>query len=217
MCNIQTMGKSNKTKVLTKTSARGGKRPGAGRKPGQGRYGEGTALVRVPNSQLVSVNKFLEVFEKRVAGTRAAAKKLAGQMMLPLGEPPAQRIPLYECGIARDFPSPADNYIKDRLDLNKLLVRNQSATFFLRVRGDSMASAGIHDGDILVADRSVQPDHRSVVVAVVDGEVIVRRLIKRGGSVELHAENPEYAPLRFQDGGELTIWGVVTSAVHEVK
>lgn len=211
------MGKSSKNKVLSKPSARGGKRPGAGRKPGQGRYAEGTSVVRVPNSQVVTVKKFLEAFEKRVAATRKAAKKLAGQMMLPLGEPPAQRIPLFGYSVSAGFPSLADDCIKDRLDVNQLLVSSWSATFFLRAKGDSMIGAGIHDGDIVVVDRSVQPDDRSVVVAVVDSEVIVRRLIKRGASVELHADKPEYTPLRFQDGSELTIWGVVTSSVHEVK
>lgn len=211
------MAKSSKTKPLPKPAARGGKRPGAGRKPGQGRYGEGTTVVRVPNSQIVSVSKFLEAYEKRVAGTRKAAKKLAGQMMLPLAEPPAQRIPLYGYSISAGFPSPADDYIEDRLDLNQLLVSNQPATFFLRVKGDSMINAGIHDGDIIVVDRSVQPVDRSVVVAVVDGELTVKRLVTRSGSAELHAENPKYAPIRFQDGQELTIWGVVTSAVHQVK
>lgn len=211
------MVKSSKAKPLPKHVARGGKRPGAGRKPGQGRYGEGTTVVRVPNSQIVSVGKFLEAYEKRVAGTRKAAKKLAGQMMLPLAEPPAQRIPLYGHSVSAGFPSPADDYIEERLDLNQLLVSNQPATFFLRVKGDSMINAGIHDGDIIVVDRSVQPVDRSVVVAVVDGELTVKRLIMRSGTAELHAENPKYAPIRFQDGQELTIWGVVTSAVHQVK
>jgi DNA polymerase V len=211
------MTKSTKVKAQPPASNRGGKRAGAGRKPGQGRYGEGTTVVRVPNSQIISVSKFLEAYKKRVAGTREAAQRLAGQMMLPLAEPPAQRIPLYGHSISAGFPSPADDHIEDRLDLNQLLVSNQSSTFFLRVKGDSMINAGIHDGDIIVVDRSVQPVDRSVVVAVVDGELTVKRLITRGGTAELHAENPKYAPIRFHDGQELTIWGVVTSAVHQVK
>lgn len=211
------MAKSSKAKPLPKLSSRGGKRPGAGRKPGQGRYGEGTSVVRVPNSQIVSVNKFLDAYEKRVAGTRKAAKKMSGQMMLPLAEPPAQRIPLYGHSISAGFPLPADDCIEDWLDLNQFLVSNQPATFFLRVKGDSMINAGIHDGDIIVVDRSVQPVDRSVVVAVVDGELTVKRLIMRSGAAELHAENPKYAPIRFQDSQEMSIWGVVTSAVHQVK
>jgi DNA polymerase V len=80
-----------------------------------------------------------------------------------------------------------------------------------------MINAGIHDGDIIVVDRSVEPVDRSVVVAVIDGELTIKRLVKRNGVAELHAENPKYEPIRFKEGQELTIWGVVTSAVHTVK
>ena len=130
---------------------------------------------------------------------------------------PVQRIPLFGHTVPAGFPSPADDYVEDRLDLNQLLVQNKSATFFLRVKGDSMIHAGIHDGDIIVVDRSVEPVDRAVVVAVIDGELTIKRLIKRNGEVELHAENPKYAPIRFKEGQVLTIWGVVTSAVHSVK
>jgi DNA polymerase V len=130
---------------------------------------------------------------------------------------PVQRIPLFGHTVPAGFPSPADDYVEDRLDLNQLLVQNQSATFFLRVKGDSMVNAGIHDGDIIVVDRSVEPTDRSVVVAVIDGELTIKRLVKHNGVIELHAENPGYAPIRFKEGQELTIWGVVTSSVHTVK
>lgn len=211
------MAKSGKVKTLAKPSARGGKRPGAGRKPGQGRYAEGTSVVRVPNSQLVSVNRFLDAFEKRVAATRRAATKLAGQMMLPLAEPPAQRIPLYGYGVAPGFPPLTEIGIEDRLDLNQLLVSNREATFFLRVSGDVMVGAGVHDGDIVVVNRTLEPVDGSVVVAVVDAELTVRRLIHRNGVAELHAENPKYGPIRLRDGAGSAILGVVTSAVHLVK
>jgi DNA polymerase V len=139
------------------------------------------------------------------------------QVLLPGRMAPIQLTPLYSHSISAGFPSPADDYIEDRLDLNELLVNNKAATFFLRVKGDSMVNAGIHHGDIIVVDRSVQPVHRSIVVAVVDGELTVKRLITRSASAELHAENPKYAPICLQEGQELTIWGVVTSSVHQVK
>lgn len=138
-------------------------------------------------------------------------------VLLPGKMAPVQLTPLYSHSISAGFPSPADDYIEDRLDLNQLLVNNKAATFFLRVKGDSMVNAGIHHGDIIVVDRSVQPAPRSIVVAVVDGELTVKRLITRNGSAELHAENPKYAPICLQEGQELTIWGVVTSSVHQVK
>lgn len=140
-----------------------------------------------------------------------------GQVLLPDKLTPVQLTPMYSHSVSAGFPSPADDYIEDRLDLNTLLVNNKAATFFLRVKGDSMLNAGIHHGDIIVVDRSVQAVHRSIVVAVVDGELTVKRLLNRGGVTELHAENPKYLPIRLQEGQELTIWGVVTSSVHQVK
>lgn len=130
---------------------------------------------------------------------------------------PVVLLPLYGHKVSAGFPSPADDYVEDRLDLNQLLVQNKSATFFLRVKGDSMIGAGIHDGDIIVVDRSVEATDGSVVVAVTDGELTIKRLVLCTGAAELHAENPKYPPIRFKEGQELTIWGVVTSSVHPVQ
>ena len=149
--------------------------------------------------------------------SHAIQSAVAEQILLPGKISPIQLTPLYSHSISAGFPSPADDYIEDRLDLNELLVNNKPATFFLRVKGDSMINAGIHHGDIIVVDRSVQPANRSIVVAVLDGELTVKRLITRSGIAELHAENPKYAPICLQEGQELTIWGVVTSSVHQVK
>lgn len=130
---------------------------------------------------------------------------------------PVASLPLFGHKVVAGFPSPADDYIEDFLDLNQLLVQNRAATFFLRVAGDSMVNAGIHGGDIIVVDRSIAPVDRSVVVAVVDGELTVKRLVLRRGTAELHAENPKYAPIRFREGQELTLWGVVTHSLHPVR
>jgi len=138
-------------------------------------------------------------------------------MLQPAQHAPLQHIPLYGHKVPAGFPSPADDYVEDQLDLNQLLVQNKSATFFLRVKGDSMINAGINDGDIIVVDRSVEAVDRSVVVAVIDGELTVKRLVFRNGVAELHAENPKYAPILCKLEQELTIWGVVTSAVHSVR
>lgn len=138
-------------------------------------------------------------------------------VLLPCLVARPEPLTLYGHKIAAGFPSPADDYVETRLDLNQLLVRNRSATFFLRVKGDSMVNAGIHDGDIIVVDRSLEAADRSVVVAVIDGELTVKRLRLCDGRAELHAENPDYAPIRPGTGQELTIWGVVTGAVHTVK
>lgn len=134
----------------------------------------------------------------------------------PGGTGATRNIPLFAHAVPAGFPSPADDYVEDVLDLNKLLIQNKPATFFLRVKGDSMINAGIHDGDIIVVDRSLEPVDRSVVVAVVDNELTIKRLIRRSGIAELHAENPKYQPIRLKEGQELTIWGVVTGSVHSV-
>ena len=128
-----------------------------------------------------------------------------------------QYLPLYGHKVSAGFPSPADDYVEGKLDLNQLLIQNKSATFCLRVKGDSMINAGIHDGDIIVVDRSVKAVGRSVVVAVIDGELMVKRLVYINGIAELHAENPKYTPILLKESQELTIWGVVTNAVHSVR
>ncbi len=135
----------------------------------------------------------------------------------PSRRAPLQHIPLYGYKVPAGFPSPADDYVEDRLDLNQLLVQNKAATFFLRVKGDSMINAGIHDSDIIVVDRSLEAVNRSVVVAVIDGDLTVKRLVLRNDVAELHAENPKYAPILCKEGQDLVIWGVVTSALHSVK
>lgn len=133
--------------------------------------------------------------------------------LLPLAMP----FPLFLSRVPAGFPSPADDYIEKHIDLNAHLVRHPSATFFLRVQGDSMTGAGIFDKDLLVVDRAVKPSHNAIVIAVVDGELTVKRLVLRdGGGVELHPENANYPVLRLTEHQELNIWGVVTHVVHRV-
>lgn len=111
-----------------------------------------------------------------------------------------------QCG----FPSPAEDHVEQPLDLSTLLVRQPDATFFMRVRGPSMRDAGIDDGDLVVIDRSVQPRHGHIVVAVVDGEFTIKRLHKKKQVVRLEAANPTFSHIELKDGQELTVWGVVT-------
>ena len=112
------------------------------------------------------------------------------------------------------FPSPADDFVEGALDLNAHLVRNAAATFYVRASGDSMTGAGIFPGDILVVDRSIEPAHGKIVIAILNGALTVKRLHKRTGQVQLHSENPAYAPIAITEGEELLIWGVVTNVVH---
>ncbi len=118
--------------------------------------------------------------------------------------------------VSAGFPSPASDYEEDRLDLNRYLVRNPAATFFVRVSGDSMLGAGIHEGDILVIDRSLEPRDKSIVIANIDGELTVKRMRIRGKKVTLEAENEKYEPTAPAGESSLEIWGVVTNVIHPV-
>ena len=117
---------------------------------------------------------------------------------------------------ASGFPSPSRDYFDGRIDLNRHLIRDITSTYVVRVSGDSMSGTGISDGDELIVDRSLTPRDGSVVVAVLDGELAVRRLRLTGRGIVLAAENPGYADLPVPDPAALTIWGVVTRCLHHV-
>jgi len=123
---------------------------------------------------------------------------------------------LYLSPIEAGFPSPAEDYLDRRLDLHEHLVRNRASTFFLRAHGDSMTGAGIHDGDLLIVDRAEAAGHNKVVIAALDGELTVKRLLRRNGRVLLVPENPDYAEIDITEHEHVHIWGVVTYAVHKV-
>ena len=125
--------------------------------------------------------------------------------------------PLLLCGISAGFPSPADDYIDRLLDLNELLIKNPPATFFVKVAGDSMTGVGINSGDILIVDRSIEAANGKVVIAAVNGELTVKRLLKDNNSCSLVAENPDYAPLEINEESQCEIWGVVTSVIHQFE
>jgi DNA polymerase V len=125
-------------------------------------------------------------------------------------------LPFYLSRVPAGFPSPAGDYVESRIDLNEWLVRNELATYFVRVEGNSMAGE-IHSGDVLVIDRSLEPRHGDVVIACVDGEATVKRLLLEGGRCFLAADNTEYPRLEVEGERELVIWGVVTYAIRRVR
>lgn len=126
------------------------------------------------------------------------------------------KLPLYECPIPAGFPSPAEDYMGDKLDLNDLLIKKPAATFFVRVEGDSMTGAHINHNDILVVDRSLTPKHGDIVIAEVDGELMVKRLHLKG-RVMLCPENDRYRPIPVSSESELAVWGVATSVIHPLR
>ncbi|MBN2210921.1 MAG: translesion error-prone DNA polymerase V autoproteolytic subunit [Sedimentisphaerales bacterium] len=123
-------------------------------------------------------------------------------------------LPLQLERVAAGFPSPADDYMEGRLDLNQFLIEHPAATYYVRAGGDSMIGAGIHDGDILVVDRAVAARNGSVVIAAIDGELTVKRLHRNCGGIQLLAENENYPPQHVCPDAELTIWGVVRYVIH---
>jgi DNA polymerase V len=130
---------------------------------------------------------------------------------------PALRRPLFLSRVEAGFPSPADDYIETTLDLNDLLIKRESSTFFVRASGGSMTEAGIHDGDVMIVDRAVEPEDGSVVVAALDGDLTVKRYRIFSGQPYLMPESDGHDPIPVKAGQELVVWGVVKHVVHEVS
>ena len=129
------------------------------------------------------------------------------------GDTPRVR-PLLLCPVSAGWPSPSEDYIEGKLNLHSHVVRNESATFFVKAGGDSMLGAGIHEGDLLVVDRSISPVPGKVVIACVEGEFTVKQLARCGGRLLLLPENPDYREIDITGCEDVQIWGVVTYVVH---
>ena len=119
------------------------------------------------------------------------------------------------CGsVVAGFPSPAEQYHETPLDLNELLVKRPAATFFVRVQGDSMIGEGIHDGDILVVDRSLRPASGDVIIACVDGDFTVKTYRRDKEGVRLEPANPDFPAIHIRRGQQLDYFGKVTASIH---
>ena len=119
-------------------------------------------------------------------------------------------------GVSAGFPSPADDFKELRISIDQEVVRNEEATFYARVSGESMQGAGLDDGDLLVIDRSLEPQDSKIAVCFIDGEFTVKRLKVEENCVYLMPENPKYQPIKVTEDNELIIWGVVTYVVKKV-
>ena len=119
--------------------------------------------------------------------------------------------------VSAGFPSPADDYIELGIDLNKYLIKNPVSTFFLRVSGNSMTNAGIYNNDLLVIDRSINPNPGHIVVALLDGEFTLKRLIKEKDNYYLKADNKNYPAISLYEYVDIQIWGVAICSIHELK
>lgn len=126
--------------------------------------------------------------------------------------------PLYEWKLPAGFPSPAQDYLEQNaLDLNTYLVHHKAATYFFNVKGDSMMNAGIHDGDKVLVDKAVNPQHKHIVVAIYNNEYTLKELFRKDGIIELRPANPAYQAIRLEEGDELIVWGVVTAVIRKLS
>lgn len=165
-------------------------RKGAGRSRGQGKFQEPTKPIRVPVSVIGRVVDFIDN---------------NGYVL-----------PLYHCSVSAGFPSPVGDHIADHIDLNQYLIKHPTATFLVRVIGDSMINAGINQNDILVVDRNIEARDGRIVIAAINGELTVKRLSKTEEGVFLLPENDNYSPIKIEENNENIVWGVVTNVIHKV-
>lgn len=181
------------------SQGRGGSRDGAGRKPF---YNEPTKAVRIPASRVVEIKNYLTETKKQRFNEVASITLIDATTQM--------KIPLASEKVAAGFPSPAQDYIDRTLDLNEHLIQNEAATFIVKVASLSMRDAGIDIDDELVVDRSLEAKHEDIVIALIDNDFTVKRLMIEGDTHWLKAENPDFSDIHLKENQELVIWGVVT-------
>ena len=191
----------------------GGKRPGAGRKPGNS-MAQPTTVIRVPVNTAETIKNFVSTLKEK-----HSLQGQAGVVDLIQFTQAKQRVifPFYTSKVAAGFPSPADDHVEQRLNPSDYLVENDTTTFFVRVKGDSMIEAGIFDNDVLVIDRSRTQQTGDIVLAVLDGEFTVKTLDWSRKNVKLIPANRNYPVIEIKKGQSLEIWGVVTGSMRKFK
>jgi len=194
-------------KSIKNKGNRGGFRLGAGRKSGSGLYGEQTKVIRVPRSSVSDIKKYINLF--RSSNVEEVSLAYKNTTHNPLA--------LFEHKVPAGFPSPADDHIEKRLDLNEYLIKKSDATFFVKIKGDSMIDASINDGDIVIVDRSMQAKVGDIVLASVDGNFTIKTLSKYKLNPRLLPANDKYKPIEINDNTQFELWGVVTGAVRKFK
>lgn len=190
-------------------SGHGGKRQGAGRKPGRGPHGEPTKVMRIPLSKVTLIKQWLDQRHTTITSLPEGFKTIHAEQSIDL--------PLFSHKIAAGFPSPADDNLEETIDLNAAFVQSANTSFVVRVQGDSMKNAGILHGDQLVVDRSIEPTSGKIVIASIDGDLTVKRLERRANKVWLYPDNPAFQPIEIGEESELIIWGVVVSVLRKLN
>ena len=126
-------------------------------------------------------------------------------------------LPLLGFSVSAGFPSPADDYTEENIDLNEYLIKNPFSTFFIRVKGESMINSGIHNQDLIVVDKSLIAKPGSIVIAMIDGGFTIKRLDKKNDELYLKAENDNYPDLDLRNYRNIQIWGVVIYSIHNFR
>lgn len=124
-------------------------------------------------------------------------------------------LPFIDTGVSAGFPSPAEDYIEQRIDLNGVLIKNPSSTFYAKVKGNSMKGAGVYDGDIVIIDKSLVPSQDSLLVCFLDGEFTLKKVKKVNDDLFLIPENPDFKPIKINPESDFRLWGVVTYTIHK--
>ena len=156
-------------------SNRGGKRENAGRPRGQGKYGEPTTTMRIPESQGATIKNFLDAYQRKRTDSDSEATNV-DEFFIPVISDQPTLLPLFSTKVAAGFPSPADDHVEKSLDVSEFLIDHAASTFFVTIKGDSMIDVGLLPGDKVVVDRSKTPGIGDIVLAVVDREFTVKSL-----------------------------------------
>lgn len=190
---------------------RGGKRENAGRPQGSGKYNEKTTVMRIPCKRKEEIEMLLK-FPYKLKPEPSTT--IVDEVFTPIiGKKCSQTF--YAAFVSAGLPSPTEDYVEGKIDLNEHLLQNPESTFFIRVTGDSMIDVGIHPGDLLIVDRSLRPSSGKIIIAVVNGELTVKRLMKKSNNkLFLMPENVHYPAIEINEDTEFMIWGVVTNVVH---
>ena len=136
--------------------------------------------------------------------------------IFPINTSSVLELPMVDNGISAGFPSPADDFLDASIDLNKIFIKNKDATFYGRVKGDSMIGAGLSDGDLLIIDKSIEPKDGKIAVCFIDGEFTVKRINITTDVIWLIAENKNYKPIKVTKDNDFLIWGIVTNVIKAV-
>lgn len=168
----------------------GGKRKGAGRPPGRGPYGEATKPIRLPESLIKPVMRFV---------------KNRGY-----------QIPFYSSKVSAGLPFSVEDHVEAHIDLNDYLIKHPADTFLVRATGQSMIDVGIHENDMLVVDRKIHPEHGKIVIASLDGHLTVKRLFNKNNRLLLMPENKNFKPIEVKKENDISILGVVTNVIRDM-